>query len=180
MSDNAGRLDWLEYWKRRDAWTVREFAQLCCGWNPTEYKIHNQNAYNDAIESINRAVRVRALRTIDNLAWPATGAEQMYDSVPAFRPIEVCEWAKKHYGTTFPEALSFQISDDPDSRERRSLLRIIAALAKLAGIPVDQTSKAAGIIAVETKSLEAPVGEKTIETHLKRIPEALEPRERWK
>jgi hypothetical protein len=45
--------------------------------------------YNEAREAINRAVRVKILQTTDELAWPATGAERMYDSMPAFRPIDV-------------------------------------------------------------------------------------------
>jgi len=101
VTDNE---DWREYWKLRDAWTVREFAQLCCGWNPTDYTFPDQTQYNEARDSINRAVRVRALATIDDLAWPKTGAEVMYDEVPAFRPFEVAAWAARKYPRTFPFA----------------------------------------------------------------------------
>ena len=26
--------DWRGEWKNKDAWVLREFAQLCCGWVP--------------------------------------------------------------------------------------------------------------------------------------------------
>jgi hypothetical protein len=96
------RRDWRAYWAMRDAWTVREFAQLCCGWNPTVYKFPNRARYDEARDSINRAVRVRALSTIDDLAWPATNGETMHDAFPAFRPAQVAAWAVKHYSHAFP------------------------------------------------------------------------------
>src|ERR1041384_4658426 len=130
--------NWLEYWKSRDAWTPREFAQLCCGWNPSEYQFPDRARFNEAIESINRAVRVKALLTIDDLAWPGTGAERMYDAVPAFRPCDVAPWAVRHYQGQFPFSVDdWGGGDDLDPRERTSLLTIVAAIAQIANLSLE-------------------------------------------
>jgi hypothetical protein len=54
------------------------------------------------------------------------------------------------------------------------LLVIIAALAKLARIDVAKASSAAASIESQTALMGARVAARTIENHLKRIPEALE------
>jgi hypothetical protein len=59
-------------------------------------------------------------------------------------------------------------------RERDSLLVVIAALARLARIDVAKPSKAAAVIEGETSRMGSRVAARTIEDHLKRIPEALE------
>ncbi len=78
--------------------------------------------------------------------------------------------------------------DDSDSvkeekplatRERDTLLTIIAALAKAAKVPLDdysQPGKAAGYIEGLTAELGARVSKRAIENHLKKISDALEPR----
>ena len=58
-------------------------------------------------------------------------------------------------------------------RERSTLLVIIAALAKLAKIDVAKPSSAAAKIESETALMGARVAARTIENHLKLIPEAL-------
>jgi hypothetical protein len=59
-------------------------------------------------------------------------------------------------------------------RERSTLLVIIAALAKLAKVDVTKPSSAATAIESETVLMGTRVAARTIEEHLKRIPEALE------
>lgn len=59
-------------------------------------------------------------------------------------------------------------------RERSTLLVIIAALAKLARVDIAKASSAAVAIENETVLMGARVAARTIEEHLKRIPEALE------
>ncbi len=61
-----------------------------------------------------------------------------------------------------------------DPRERTSLLIIIAALAKIAKIDVSQACKAAGQIEAMAALEGVRIGERTIEEHLKQIPDALE------
>lgn len=213
-SSPSEEVNWRDRWRDQDAWTVREFAQLCCGLNPggmDNFPDHHMALYNEARDSINRAVRVKVLRTIDELAWPATGAEHMYEAVPAFKPCEVAPWAAKRYPGVFPysadawekdlfaragvltttgEGNSAEsegiVLDNPTKpsadgldkrlgeRERATLLTIIAALAEKAGIDVSKPSRAA--LAIEALTIEkgARVAARTVEEHLKHIPDALE------
>jgi len=65
------------------------------------------------------------------------------------------------------------------TRERDTLLTIIAALAKAAKVPLDDYSKpgkAAGYIEGLTDEFGAHVSKRAIEDHLKKIPDALETR----
>ena len=61
-----------------------------------------------------------------------------------------------------------------EQRERTSLLAIIAALAKLAKIDVTKSSSAASTIETQTALMGARVASRTIENHLKLIPEVLD------
>ena len=61
-------------------------------------------------------------------------------------------------------------------RERDTLLTIIGALAELAKIDISKPSKAAMQIESQTIDMEARVAARTIEDHLKRVPEAVEDR----
>ena len=62
-------------------------------------------------------------------------------------------------------------------RERATLLTVIAALAKTAGIDVSQPSKASGQIeALTIEVLRIRIPARTVENHLKAIPDALERR----
>ncbi len=63
-----------------------------------------------------------------------------------------------------------------DTKGRTSLLIIIAALARLMKIDVSRPSKAAVSIQTEADRLEVKIGSRTIEEHLKSIPDALERR----
>jgi hypothetical protein len=63
-----------------------------------------------------------------------------------------------------------------ETRERTTLLTIIAALCKELEIDWSSPSKAAGSIENMTQQLGARVAPRTIEGHLKRIPEALQRR----
>jgi hypothetical protein len=59
-------------------------------------------------------------------------------------------------------------------RERATLLTLIGALAQEAGIDISKPSKAADSIEKLTETLGARVSARTIEDHLKRIPDAIE------
>ena len=70
------------------------------------------------------------------------------------------------------------IAEKPvERRERATLLVVIAALAKMAKIDVTKPSAAALAIESQTALLGSRVASRTIEDHLKRIPEALENRQ---
>jgi hypothetical protein len=62
------------------------------------------------------------------------------------------------------------------ARERATLLTLIAALAKAAGIDLSKPSKAGVAIEALTSELGVRVSARTIENHLKSIPDALERR----
>jgi len=61
-----------------------------------------------------------------------------------------------------------------ESKERATLLVIIAALAKLAKVDIAKPSKAAVAIQTQIRLMGAHMGVRTIEIHLNRIPDALE------
>lgn len=93
-------------------------------------------------------------------------------------PIEWLDWAidEGFYVPKKDDAIK-QVTDKPLSdKERETLLIIIAVLAKEAKIDIYKASKAGDLIANITQTLGASVGSTTIETHLKKIPKALESR----
>jgi hypothetical protein len=63
-------------------------------------------------------------------------------------------------------------------RERSTLLTIIAALAKAAGVDITKPGKAGAAIEALTIDVGARVAERTVIDHLNRIPEALERKKR--
>jgi hypothetical protein len=72
-----------------------------------------------------------------------------------------------------------QAVDRPiERRERATLLVMVAALAKLARVDVSKPSSAASAIESQTALMGARVAARTIENHLKRIPDALDDRRR--
>ena len=86
--------DWVEYWKQQDAWSLRELAKLCCGWNPSDYQIPDRVQYDAAVRAIRDAVRTGALRTLDT---PDAASDFLYDERPLFRPRLVVAWAAAKY-----------------------------------------------------------------------------------
>lgn len=84
--------------------------------------------------------------------------------------------------------LTARLSNDPtqvptdaleksiETRERTTLLTIIAALAKKAGIEVTKHAVAGAAIELLTDAMGARVATRTVQDHLKRIPDALERR----
>ncbi len=59
------------------------------------------------------------------------------------------------------------------TRERDTLLTIIAALCRDAGYDYTKAAKTAGLIQNTAAALGISIGETTIENHLKKIPDAL-------
>ena len=73
---------------------------------------------------------------------------------------------------------SVEIEKVIGTRERTTLLTVIAALAESANISLLTPSKSAEIIAGMTERMGAPVAKRTIEEHLKKVPDALERKSR--
>ena len=66
--------------------------------------------------------------------------------------------------------------DSLKTRERNSLLTIIAALCKEAKVDYTKPAKAAAMIQSTAAIMGIAIGESTIEGHLKKIPDAIESR----
>jgi len=74
----------------------------------------------------------------------------------------------------FQSKLNESASDKPlSSRERDTLLTIIAALCKDVGYDYTKNAKTAGLIQSTAAKMGVSIGETTIEGHLKKIPDAL-------
>lgn len=102
----------------------------------------------------------------DFAAWLATNGMQ-----PS---VHIQAWFDET-GVTFGNAIP--VEEKPlSTRERNTLLAIIAALCKEAKIDYTKPAKAAGQILHTIDSMGLQIGETTIESHLKKIPGALETR----
>lgn len=51
-------------WLAKGSWTLREFAMLCCGWNPDWGEIPDKAAYDEARTIIEAGVASGELKTI--------------------------------------------------------------------------------------------------------------------
>jgi hypothetical protein len=175
---------WKRAWASRPAWTAMELAWLCCGWEPKsriDLEATDRERIDAALDMILLAVRVNDpnLPIIEHLRWAAAPEEIFYREAPLFKPSAVWNWAKEH----FP-AFSFSQEDfdsktndeELDTRERTTLLTLIAALARHANVEIAQPAKAAEVIAEYVKELGVIISPRTINAHLKRIDEALDRR----
>ncbi|APW37130.1 hypothetical protein RD110_07920 [Rhodoferax koreense] len=77
-----------------------------------------------------------------------------------------------------PQSLEALRAETLSTKERTTLLTIIAAIAEEAKIQILTPSKSAELIAGLTVAMGTPVAKRTIEEHLKKIPDALERRAR--
>lgn len=72
-----------------------------------------------------------------------------------------------------PQATAELLDKPFSTRERDTLLTIIAVLCKEAKVDYTKHSKAAGFIQSTAATMGVAIGETTIENHLKKIPDAL-------
>jgi hypothetical protein len=95
-------------------------------------------------------------------------------SVLCVRRVVLEEFIAQH-ASAAPAKEQEAVLDKPlRERERSTLLTIIAALAKAADIDISKPSKAAEAIEALTTQLGARVSARSVEDHLKRIPDAIE------
>ena len=116
---------------------------------------------------------------------PAKGGRLPGPANDLLEPARVVAWArtKETKDRKIPKQFRDIKPTEPNrsarplgKRERDTLLTIIEALAKAANIDTSKSSKAAGEIEKLTVGIGTRVPARTIENHLKRIPEAVEDR----
>lgn len=89
--------------------------------------------------------------------------------------ISLDKYLEKNHNHNEPFAPNLKSESKPlVNKERETLLVIIAALAKAAHVDINKISKAGDVIANMTHEIGVPIGATTIETHLKKIKQALE------
>jgi hypothetical protein len=109
--------------------------------------------------------------------FPRPPSEFPQGSVLAIRRSMLESFIRQHAPT--PSAQTKEVADKPlGARERATLLTIIAAFAKALAIDVSKASKAAEAIEAITIDLGIRIPARTIEGHLKRIPDAIQRRSR--
>lgn len=109
--------------------------------------------------------------------YPGKTILALRESRSANSGTTIAECFEKFSETTVPSELD--LDEKPvGTRERTSLLVIIAALANEANLPIISSSKSADMLASMTERMGAPVAKRTIEEHLKRIPDAMERKNR--
>ncbi len=165
--------DWND-WAILDLWIEPESVRICCGIDPGERYLSDdqRDAIDGARVKIQRAVDAGALRCRQAIGEPRQ-----------FRPADAIDWARTRFKTLpqelvdavdamrQPPAAPTPQGDDLDARERVSLLCIIGALAHAAKIDLSEPYKAGEIVAKllpDGTSLTA----RTIGNHLKAVREA--------
>ena len=158
--------NWRERWKRKHNWSEGEVAKLCCGWHPGDGAIPEPASYAMALEAVRRAVRAKALLPLDP-DWEPKLSDRLYGSAALFSPAAVIAWAAREYPDTFVYAGDAGEERELDTRERTTLLSIIAALAEIAKLDLKATPQAADSIASALRHLGVEKDKRTIEKHLK-------------
>ncbi len=135
----------LEALERADAWTLREFARLCCGGPQRPFDLLT---YESARELIVRAVGGGALRATRYCAESREEAigNAFYEADLLFAPSAVIDWARRTF-PSFPTADVFAIETPKPLQlsfgQRLEALRDEARLtvAELAeGVGLEKTS----------------------------------------
>jgi hypothetical protein len=127
-----------------------------------------------------RDEKARTRLELDILAW---AVKEEFDEA-FFSRDEIHRWLKainaKSIYEFSPSQQAPELAADNNkpvsTRERHTLLAIIAVLCKEANIDVTKNAKAAGLIQGAADQMGISIGESTIEGHLKKIPDALRTR----
>lgn len=179
-----------EYWSKAAYWTVREACQLLCGIEPDRASKYDQTeftkmaAYSALVSAYYRLLRLmgRELNESDTLiASPRILHDPLAFGWTQVSPSWVMEWVAANQ-IPAPEALETAMaarpkmareglaSDDEGlgAKERNNLLRMIVALAKEAGISIEEGQGGAAAIeaAIIAAGFDGPK-ERAIRTTLK-------------
>ena len=168
--NDTGELDWSKY-RCMSLWSEAEFQAILCGLPPDGAR-PSSSELNDAIEQIRRAILAKELPSIS--PNDATAGDKLYSRDRFIKPDDAIRWASNKFPKFIFKNDAIQQTEKPLSdKERETLLIIIAALAKEAKVDITKISKTGDLIANMTQLIGAPIGATTIETHLKKINQAL-------
>lgn len=175
---------WLEV-KSVKLWQA---VALACNYDPSNFKFFDDKTFNGEIlcpfsrrpsdfSELLKMAKSNLGGKLKVLTINKTALEESEVSFPAF-----FSWLKAT-GYELPTELLGSVNNKAiplieetplKERERTTLLTLIAALAKEAGIDITKPSKAAGLIEDLTLQIDRRVSARAIENHLKKIPAALE------
>jgi len=189
-SDNKnGQENRIYFWLKHEVWSLYEAALLFADINPDSVRLKNDLKKFD----FQRLTSLKGI-TYDDRKADFDECMVLLDYENTSRDIYRCLSGKNESDTpqnwidlaiskqfTIPWQeiieqgvyMSRNIEKPLKDIERNSLLIIIAALAKEAKVDIDKISKAGILIANMTQLIGAPIGATTIETHLKKINQAL-------
>jgi hypothetical protein len=170
----AERSQWLDDLMEFESWTRQEFVSWLCGRDPDTVPTSPDEWDADLQRAEKQAERTGGLER------EYTGAKISDDREPDYhvRRDDAIRWAVNNKalfpncptsGEDLPAA-----PDVLDTRERTTLLIIIAALARHAKLDITEPTKAAAVIEADMLALGWKLDARTIAAHLKRIPDALE------
>ncbi|OYY95915.1 MAG: hypothetical protein B7Y41_01125 [Hydrogenophilales bacterium 28-61-23] len=175
-------IDW-DKWSKRGIVRLWQAAALFCSVPPESIGFQFDS---EILDPIFGKMPAKVSELIDlakaAIASRALRVKTLDDSATENSEVDMTEFASwacdfgKKVPPEFPrgEAKSEPAPETPlGERERTTLLILIAALAKEARIDVTKHSKAAGLIEDLTQQLGTRVAARTIEDHLKRIPQAI-------
>ena len=145
--------DRVAYWRRQDAWTMRELAVLCVGEDPSSFKLggleafraapDDLRAYHGALDKIRRAVVVGALTPVE--AWTSRWRteDKIYDEdLPFVQPsAPVLSWAAKHFAA-FPCGDEITSGTNNQGMPER-LARLVDCALSVLKLPPDVSQKQA-------------------------------------
>jgi len=99
-------------WMKEDAWSLSEFANLCCGFEPGSGKTDDEAiAVNKATDKINRAVLMKMIPCTDP-DDTQDSASRLYGANRYFKPCDVIEWASGHF-QAFPHSVDNLAGNHP-------------------------------------------------------------------
>ena len=175
----------IAYWKKKRSIGRDEISALLCGINPFAWEeSRDASLFVNKNREIVSAEKRREIDDVKTLLADQLDPLCLYNSL--------MEWKSALNGLSIPlpvwlENLRIEgaIIDAPaceekplerplEMRERATLLAIIAVLAKEAKIDWQKPSKAAELIVSLLDQDGLKLGQRTVEEHLKRIPDALE------
>jgi hypothetical protein len=184
----------MKGWCKRDLWTVQDACRLIMGLIPDGTpenvfrKTMRGTQYETLVACAEAAITARTLKPFSLAESHKVWRSQMV------RPGDFLRWAKAKDFRISEELMALLDEPEPEpaeqakpfpdgeralgTRERRTLLVIIEALAKEANIDTGSPYAAAETIKALTEQLGAPISQDTIANRLKEIPDALEAKQK--